>query len=84
MLLNYSSANFVTIKLPKKVPMSLVTEYFEANGAVTRRIEDYRLFNCIRTSLGPANVNNLLIDSINNIDSMKVRKAALAKLATNI
>ncbi|AHL31040.1 MAG: Histidinol-phosphate aminotransferase [Candidatus Hodgkinia cicadicola] len=78
MLLNYSSANFVTIKLPKKVPISLITQYFEANGAVLRQIEDYRLFNCIRASLGPANVNNLLIDSINNIDNMQVKKTWLS------
>lgn len=81
MLLNYSSANFVVIKVPKKVPVSLIAEYFEANGAVMRQIEDYRLFNCIRTSLGPANVNNLLIDSINNIDNMRVKKAAPAASA---
>ncbi|AIC63889.1 Histidinol-phosphate aminotransferase [Candidatus Hodgkinia cicadicola] len=81
MLLNYSSANFVVIKVPKKVPVSLIAEYFEANGAVMRQIEDYRLFNCIRTSLGPANVNNLLIDSINNIDNMRVKKAAPATSA---
>ncbi|XXM90161.1 histidinol-phosphate transaminase [Candidatus Hodgkinia cicadicola] len=74
MLLNYSSANFITIKAPKKVPIDLIEEYFEANGAVTRQVADYKLFNCIRTSLGPANINNLLIYNIINIDKMKIKK----------
>ncbi|XXN13808.1 MAG: histidinol-phosphate transaminase [Candidatus Hodgkinia cicadicola] len=81
MLLSYSSANFVIIKAPKKVPIDLIEEYFEANGAVTRQIADYRLFNCIRASLGPADANNLLIDSINNIDNMRIKRPKNATLA---
>ncbi|XXM93336.1 MAG: histidinol-phosphate transaminase [Candidatus Hodgkinia cicadicola] len=73
MLLSYSSANFVIIKVPKKVPIALIEEYFEANGVTTRQIADYRLFNCIRTSLGPAGANNLLIDNIINIDNIKIK-----------
>ncbi|AUG33914.1 Histidinol-phosphate aminotransferase [Candidatus Hodgkinia cicadicola] len=74
MLLNYSSANFIVIKVPKKVPVPLIAQYFEANGAALRQLEDYRLFNCIRTSLGPSDANNLLVNSINNIDNMKVKR----------
>ncbi|ATY93466.1 Histidinol-phosphate aminotransferase [Candidatus Hodgkinia cicadicola] len=74
MLLHYSSANFVIIKAPKKVPIDIIEEYFEINGIITRQIADYRLFNCIRTSLGPSNINNLLVDIIINIDNMKVKK----------
>ncbi|XXN19765.1 MAG: histidinol-phosphate transaminase [Candidatus Hodgkinia cicadicola] len=74
MLLHYSSANFVIIKAPKKVPIDIIEEYFEANGIITRQIADYRLFNCLRTSLGPSNANNLLVSIITNIDNMKIKK----------
>ncbi len=70
MLLSYPSANFVVIKVPKKAPVSVIEKYFEANGIITRQIEDYRLFNCVRVSLGPAGANSLLIDSIINIDNI--------------
>ncbi|ATW05994.1 Histidinol-phosphate aminotransferase [Candidatus Hodgkinia cicadicola] len=63
MRLNYSPANFAVINAPKKAPMSLTAQYFEANGAALKQIEDHRLFKCIRTSLGPANANNVLTNS---------------------
>ncbi len=32
----------------------------------------YRLFNCVRTNLGPSNLDNLLANGANNIDNMEV------------
>ncbi|XXM93663.1 histidinol-phosphate transaminase [Candidatus Hodgkinia cicadicola] len=74
MLLNYSAANFVTIKAPKKVPIGLIEDYLAGNGIVTRDVSDYKLSNSLRASLGVSLANALLIKSLDNMNSIKIKK----------
>ncbi|XXM93566.1 histidinol-phosphate transaminase [Candidatus Hodgkinia cicadicola] len=74
MLLNYSAANFVTIKAPKKVPIGLIEDYLAGNGIVASVVSDYKLSNSLRASLGVPLANALLIKSLDNMNSIKIKK----------
>jgi len=74
MLLCYSAANFVTIKAPKKVPIGLIEDYLAGNGIVARDVSDYKLSNSLRTSLGVSLVNQLLLNSLDGINNIKIAK----------
>ncbi|WGS83368.1 MAG: histidinol-phosphate transaminase [Candidatus Hodgkinia cicadicola] len=74
MLLCYSAANFVTIKAPKKVPIGLIEDYLAGNGIVVRDVSDYKLSNSLRTSLGVSLVNQLLLNSLDGINNIKITK----------
>ncbi|WGS83454.1 MAG: hypothetical protein P3M73_00135 [Candidatus Hodgkinia cicadicola] len=64
-LLCYSAANLVTIKAPKKVPIGLI----EARGA-----SHYKLSNSLRTSLRVSLANQLLLNSLDSTNNIKIIK----------
>ena len=57
-------ANFVLLKLKTKLEAKNLADFLEKNMILVRKLEKYKLSNCIRVSIGKENENKKLIQII--------------------
>ncbi|MGP1917145.1 MAG: pyridoxal phosphate-dependent aminotransferase [Candidatus Hodgkinia cicadicola] len=62
-----TSANFVTLRLSKRLPAWLVRKALSRFGSIVRSTAEYNIFNGVRASLGSAEANGLLIKSLTSV-----------------
>ncbi|WP_278046977.1 aminotransferase class I/II-fold pyridoxal phosphate-dependent enzyme [Candidatus Hodgkinia cicadicola] len=70
-IIDRSYANFVVIKLNKKLPILLIENYIAKCNVNVRRMSEYKLFNSIRVNVGSPHENIKLINQFKKLKKQK-------------
>ncbi len=70
-IIDRSYANFIVIKLDKKVPILLIENYIAKCNVNVKRMSEYKLFNSIRASVGLPHENVKLINQFKRLKKQK-------------